>query len=608
MDRKIAIVSFCLLLQGQLAAQKDLELEQNQNIIDAIQLIKKIDSGNYIFSDYLDAVKACEKVVAVVPKGEEVFLCYDRLRVYYLVLARKFYEQDSKLYEKCIDHYKMYIRTGKDLSHFKDDHEVQSHLLAVSLIEKEYEACVQWVKIRGSSDLNDYTPFLKSYTEIKYYCDLVKEDKNYQQCMFEAFRDHPSIQGGEAFLSSVSNRIYHQEVKSMLDSLYLQEGKNAESISDLKEALRIYAKLDSLDGYQNDQFKQKIGLLQRKLKRKSYLSSIDNLLVYFFTMEPAVCPGKSTGLSGISVNRYRSEKTGYYFSMKANPHFFVPKQNMKDLTENDFTLEQQDREKISSAEVSVGLIKNIYSPVYLSAGVGFGLNTLSKKYAITDNQSSQPHSYWLYEGKYRNIFLSPEIGIHLVTKIASVSFNYKYISAIKNKENPSLKKNSYSVGVGMPIEGRRHSGFLGRRDLFLAYTFDFPNPHYLSFGRNSCLYGLSIGSLNGIYCSFRVNQIYFMDQEDYENKYEKGNLFASVGYGNSLFFHLVHFYAGAGILKQKGWLDRDTDLFTSKLRFSPEAGINLVISNLILRGGVSIPELSFKHDNLYFSGGIGYIW
>jgi hypothetical protein len=33
--------------------------------------------------------------------------------------------------------------------------------------------------------------------------------------------------------------------------------------------------------------------------------------------------------------------------------------------------------------------------------------------------------------------------------------------AIKNKENLSLKKNSYSVGVGMPVKERWHSGFLG---------------------------------------------------------------------------------------------------------------------------------------------------
>ena len=394
----------------------------------------------------------------------------------------------------------------------------------------------------------------------------------------------------------------------MLSSLYLQEGKNAESIADYKEALRIYTKLDSLEGYQNAQLKQKRELLQRKLKRKSYLNSVDNLKVCFLTAEPSVCAGNSTGLSGISINRYRSEKTGYYFSVKANPHFFVPKQNSKDLTGSELTLEQQDHEKISSAEVSIGLIKNIYSPVYISAGIGFGVNTLSKKYTVTDNQFNISHPYWLYESKYRNVFLSPEMGIHLVTKIASVSFHYKYISAIQNKENSGLKKSSYVIGVGMPVAERYHSGFFGRKHLFLAYNFDFPNPHYLSFGRNSCLYGLSFGSLNGIYCSFRVNPIYFLDQDDYESRYEKGNLFASVGYGNSLFFHLVHFYAGAGILKQKGWLDRDTGLFTSQLRFSPETGINLVISNLILRGGVTIPELDFKHDNVYFSAGIGYVW
>ena len=130
MDRTIEVVIFFLLLQGQLAAQstnrKDLTLEQNQNIIDVVQLVKKIDSGIYAFSDYLDAVKACEKVVTTIPEGEEVLLCYDRLRVYYLVLARKFYEQDSKLYEKCLDRYKMYIKTGQDLSRFKNDNEFKA--------------------------------------------------------------------------------------------------------------------------------------------------------------------------------------------------------------------------------------------------------------------------------------------------------------------------------------------------------------------------------------------------------------------------------------------------------------------------------------------------
>ena len=124
----------------------------------------------------------------------------------------------------------------------------------------------------------------------------------------------------------------------------------------------------------------------------------------------------------------------------------------------------------------------------------------------------------------------------------------------------------------------------------------------MDFKTNSSLMGITLGGMwgkgsHGFYVAIRSNPLLF--SRNYKNERENGNFFATAGYCNQILYPLG-FYIGFGFAIQQTIND-------NHFRFNPELGLNFTIANRVLiRGGINIPAFVFKHDNIYYSIGIGY--
>jgi tetratricopeptide (TPR) repeat protein len=319
-------------------------------------------------------------------------------------------------------------------------------------------------------------------------------------------------------------------------------------------------------------------------KRKAWNNDVDGLY-FFYSYVPSDVHNASS-MHGITASYLAN--FGFYISFRANPHFFRQKINLSNGKNGiDYAVAPGQDSDISSAEFAFGISKKIYRPVFITAGIGAGMNTLSRKYEVFTLDGI--HYQWLYANGNRSFHLSPEVGLNLVFPPFVLSGNMHYRIPVTESGDITYRNNlSFSVGAGFAYIFRY-------RGIFVAYNLDIPTPSYLNFSTNSSLIGLTVGSLGGVYGSVRLNPL-FISPGKRKNPDEKGNLFATAGVNIAAFLYL-----GGGIAWQKYENGK-------KIRFNPELGINLPFRRILLRGGINVPAFDFRYDNMYYSTGIGYIF
>jgi hypothetical protein len=410
----------------------------------------------------------------------------------------------------------------------------------------------------------------------------------------------------EEYLKLYPNGEYKEIVTENLCKHYYDLAKKQDKNKNHKDAKSNYLKVVELNCSNKKDVQSRINTINRKAKNKIWNDGFTSKMYYTFIFQTPLAIN-SKNLVGIKIDLLDNQKLKYYYSFRSSINFSVPKVNISNFYDNDkYVLtktKENQQSNISSAIFSSGITKKIYRPIFITAGLGIGMNTYSQKYDILNIESNEENSLWLYEKNNRSFFATPEFGVHFAFYYFSIFANLNYLIPIKNRsDHITYNKFSYSMGLSFPIrQYRRYPPYL-----YLAYCLDFPVPNYLDFKSNSSLIGISFGSLRGMYGTIRMNSLLFKDIEHYNKSEDRGNLFINLGYGNKA-FNWVYFYLGAGVLYQKT-ISNDGLGFDTSWKFNPEVGLNYRILHFIIRGGINVPNFRFKYDNIYITTGFGYIF
>jgi opacity protein-like surface antigen len=437
----------------------------------------------------------------------------------------------------------------------------------------------------------------------------------------------------ESYLKIYQDSRHRNIIEQKLCSLYYIRGENTynekTTTGNEKQENRKTAKADLINSLnygcgQTDKTQKFISKIDRQIKLYDWNNGHKNRLYYSYIFDQSPVDG-SKDMNGIIAYKLTNKGIGYYISLRANNAFFSSKQDSLNYNDEKYNIQYDAKEKISSVLVSAGITKKIFRPVFLYTGLGVGTNMSSEKYQITNFETHEVNSDWLYNKKNRSWFISPEIGLMIDVFGFSVFGGVKYSIALTNRDQYDYDGLSFSLGAGFSLNDLSFP----RSEYYFAYNFDIPSPGYLDFARNSSLFGFSFGKVsNGFYFSFRANKLIFESNPQYKrfeydeengrssseklyNQLEKGNLFATLGYSVRVLYP-VSIYFGGGVAFQK---ELETDIesknygsVVEKWNFNPEIGINYSISHVLLRGGINIPNFKTKNNNTYYSLGIGYIW
>jgi hypothetical protein len=607
-----------LLLSGKLLAQNcNMSYEQRQAVNEANASITTANR-NPNYGTYINLIEKCSKAIELLPNCSEIGNIYEELIETCITLTynRDIYE--LYFYEQAISTFKKYLPLLLDFTILKE-----SHKRALVDLEKIYEKrkdeinfervkesptkenCITYIEVCPNGRYLDKVEFILW----KWY--LLPESVE-ELIVFKATQfSETDVDNLGAYLEFHPEGMYKNEATAMLCLIYEHLAEYYEKRNDIRNAKPYYAKILSLNCKLGNEEKiqsrlnainAEIASIDRKIrkqgKRKTWNNGFYERIYYYSYIFQASSVSNSKSMHGILGSVLKNKGVGYYYSFRANPHFYTQKTNLSNSKNNaNDNTPINGKSDISSAVLSAGVTYKLFRPFFLIAGLGVGMNTSSQKYEISNAENADKHSIWLYNKSDRSFFLAPEIGIQIAYSHFTIHGSMNYLIALNNAQNFTYKhKLSYSLGVGFAVSWKFAPH---RRKIYLAYCFDFPTQSYLSFKRNSSLFGISVGSLKNAYGTIRLNSLYF--SKKYEGE-EKGNLFLTVGYGNRLIPRdRLYFYVGVGVAHQKG-------VEYNKWKFNPELGLNFEIGRILLRGGVNIPNFEFKQDNIHYSMGIGYVF
>jgi len=274
---------------------------------------------------------------------------------------------------------------------------------------------------------------LESYeTALEYYYsnDINSKKNNAQLCveelqLYQQIKTKKNKNDCISYINRFPQGKYFSEVKKILQSINEEEEwqlyykiKSEEDKVDCNTYLRNYP-----NGKYNNEVKAIFEKILKKeakdgqiAKQKAWNNGFKSAVFYSYTFQPSPITNTSH-LHGLTISVLRNTKVGYYMSFRANKQFFYQKINLSERN-NNLNYETAIMDScISSAAFSVGITKKIYRPLFFSAGVNAGMNTISKKHNVIYETEKYPQ--WLYFNENRNFYLSPEIGLSVAFWVVS---------------------------------------------------------------------------------------------------------------------------------------------------------------------------------------------
>jgi hypothetical protein len=335
----------------------------------------------------------------------------------------------------------------------------------------------------------------------------------------------------------------------------------------------------------------------RKTKPQRWLNDFSSNLYYSYLFQTPLAKN-SNYLHGIQVVKLNDRNIGYFFSVTSNRLSIIPQRNANKYINNGDATVIEESKKLTSSYLSAGITRKLYSPFFLTIGVGTGLTTHSSRYMINSSSSEQTQELWLTD--FYSWSISPEIGFVIAFPFPLyLTANVKYIFPVKNNEKPSYNNFMYSFGLGLTLP-RPPS-----RRFFVMYNMEFPRTKKIdikeAFKENDNMMGLIIGATNGVYFSIRANKQLFYKKEKYLNLSDKGRFFFTTGYEQRIFYPL-HIYAGLGIAYQQIY---DAE-FKRQVNLNVDFGLSLQISYLRFRLGMTVPKFDIKDSYLAFGIGANF--
>jgi hypothetical protein len=475
----------------------------------------------------------------------------------------------------------------------------------------------------------DNTALVKSFFHflLYLYFDPLASDTDETQTMIENIDSIYKLQTKQDFgrdyelINSffANNPIYVYENMGLLCySLGIEADKNRDCYKAISyfSLSGLFKLPDEKARYSQDRYKILAGALAAEEKWDKHIRNkemkfkiatwnntfVDNLYYSYLYQTPVV--ENSSGLYGVQIIWLENSRFAHYFSIAANLR--SAGQNSGDAK----PVPIENSQKFSSMYFSAGLTKKIYRPIFVTAGIGIGLVSRSSNY-MAHNLSSESEMTDYYAWS-----LSPEFGITLSNPFPfrptepspfqlCLTAGIKYVFPFKKYEGLSYKNFVYSLGAGLTLPE-------SSKRFYLMYNMEFPRSKNIGFKDDENMKGITVGASDGVYFSLRMNKLFLSDKEKYASLSEKGNLFFTTGYEQSVLSPL-HLYAGLGIACQKKrqssyssyWrreIINDMEL-EKNMYINADVGVSLQISYLKFRAGMTIPKFDFNES--FFSLGLG---
>lgn len=284
--------------------------------------------------------------------------------------------------------------------------------------------------------------------------------------------------------------------------------------------------------------------------------------------------------------------TGWYYTFRANKGFFNFTNSIENLNTNILPNPQGNRKSLLA--LSTGIIKNIYKPFYLTAGVSvYRQRTLQNQIVSQDKYNK---NIWIFDKNDDRFYFGPEAGLIIAGRVISFNMGIRFYNEVgQNKINLNMKNYSLYCGLGFGLKR------IVPKQYYIMYNqyYHFPELNWLSIDNQ--LLGITLGAIDGFYITAALNRSFLYKHIRELSSVNTGYLLTSIGY--NIRFRNICWSLGGGLLQK---IDGENN---QSLRFCPETGLGLVFHRLMFRFNVNTTELknfSFNKQKLILSVGIGF--